>query len=37
VVDVYIRNLRRKLEKYSNTSLIKTIRGKGYILGKYEK
>jgi len=37
VVDVYIRNLRRKLEKYSQKSLIKTIRGKGYILGKYEK
>ena len=47
VVDVYIRNLRRKLEKYSKKSLIKTIRGKGYILsahrslgadgGKYEK
>jgi DNA-binding response OmpR family regulator len=37
VVDVYIRNLRRKLEKYSKANLIKTIRGKGYILGKYEK
>ena len=37
VVDVYIRNLRRKLEKYSKERLIKTIRGKGYILGKYEK
>lgn len=37
VVDVYIRNLRRKLEKYSQKSLIKTVRGKGYILGKYEK
>lgn len=36
VIDVYIRNLRRKLEKYSKTSLIKTIRGKGYILGKNE-
>lgn len=32
VVDVYIRNLRRKLETYSKVSLIKTIRGKGYIL-----
>lgn len=37
VVDVYIRNLRRKLEKHLKISLIKTIRGKGYILGKYEK
>jgi len=37
VIDVYIRNLRRKLEKYSKVNLIKTIRGKGYILGKYEK
>src|SRR3989344_2493641 len=37
VVDVYIRNLRRKLEKHSKMSLIKTIRGKGYLLGKYEK
>jgi two-component system, OmpR family, response regulator len=37
VIDVYIRNLRRKLEKHSKASLIKTIRGKGYILGKYEK
>ncbi|PIR98738.1 DNA-binding response regulator [Candidatus Collierbacteria bacterium CG10_big_fil_rev_8_21_14_0_10_44_9] len=37
VVDVYIRNLRRKMEKYSKMNLIKTIRGKGYILGKYEK
>lgn len=37
VVDVYIRNLRRKLEKHSKSSFIKTIRGKGYILGKHEK
>ena len=37
VIDVYIRNLRRKLEKHSNTQLIKTIRGKGYILGKHDK
>lgn len=37
VIDVYIRNLRRKLEKHSKVGLIKTIRGKGYILGKYEK
>lgn len=37
VIDVYIRNLRRKLEKNSKISHIKTIRGKGYILGKYEK
>jgi len=33
VVDVYIRNLRRKLEQQTKVSLIKTIRGKGYILG----
>lgn len=32
VIDVYIRNLRRKLEKYSKHNFIKTIRGKGYIL-----
>ncbi|NCN58374.1 DNA-binding response regulator [Candidatus Roizmanbacteria bacterium CG22_combo_CG10-13_8_21_14_all_38_20] len=37
VVDVYIRNLRRKLEKYTKSKLIKTIRGKGYILGNNEK
>lgn len=37
VIDVYIRNLRRKLEKYSKIKLIKTIRGKGYVLGKHEK
>lgn len=37
VIDVYIRNLRRKLEKNSKISHIKTVRGKGYILGKYEK
>ncbi|PJE63885.1 DNA-binding response regulator [Candidatus Roizmanbacteria bacterium CG10_big_fil_rev_8_21_14_0_10_45_7] len=37
VIDVYIRNLRRKLEKHSKNNLIKTIRGKGYILGRYEK
>lgn len=36
VVDVYIRNLRRKLEQYSTTPLIQTIRGKGYVLGKDE-
>lgn len=32
VIDVYIRNLRRKLEKHSQDKLIRTIRGKGYIL-----
>jgi len=37
VVDVYIRNLRRKLEKYTKSKLIKTIRGKGYILSNNEK
>jgi DNA-binding response OmpR family regulator len=33
VIDVYIRNLRRKIEGHTNSNLIKTIRGKGYILG----
>lgn len=37
VIDVYIRNLRRKLEKHTRSKLIKTIRGKGYVLGNYEK
>jgi len=37
VVDVYIRNLRRKLERYSKFKLIKTIRGKGYILNNDKK
>ncbi|MBU0978537.1 MAG: response regulator transcription factor [Patescibacteria group bacterium] len=37
VIDVYIRNLRRKLEKYSQQNLIKTVRGKGYILGHDEQ
>lgn len=32
VIDVYIRNLRRQLEKLNLPGLIKTIRGKGYIL-----
>lgn len=37
VIDVYIRNLRRKMSQFTKTSLIRTIRGKGYILGKNEK
>lgn len=37
VIDVYIRNLRRKMEKHTKSKLIKTIRGKGYILGENEK
>lgn len=37
VIDVYIRNLRRKLEKHTKSKLIKTIRGKGYVLGNHEK
>lgn len=37
VIDVYIRNLRRKVEKHSSIQLIKTIRGKGYIMAKHEK
>lgn len=36
VIDVYIRNLRRKLEKHTKYQLIKTVRGRGYILGKHE-
>ncbi|RJQ26512.1 DNA-binding response regulator [Candidatus Parcubacteria bacterium] len=36
VIDVYIRNLRRKIEKHTKCNIIKTIRGKGYIL-KNEK
>lgn len=32
VIDVYVRNLRRKIEKYSVQNYIKTIRGKGYLL-----
>lgn len=37
VIDVYIRNLRRKIGQFTKTNLIRTIRGKGYILGKNEK
>lgn len=33
VIDVYIRNLRRKIEQHLPQPLIRTIRGKGYILG----
>ena len=33
VIDVYIRNLRRKIETHTSQKLIKTIRGKGYVLG----
>lgn len=36
VIDVYIRNLRRKLEKHTKSQLIKTIRGKGYVIGQNE-
>ncbi len=32
VIDVYIRNLRRKLEKLTTRKLITTIRGRGYRL-----
>lgn len=32
VIDVYIRNLRRKLGKFSTQVFIRTIRGKGYVL-----
>lgn len=34
VIDVYIRNLRRKIVEYTSQNLIKTIRGKGYILNE---
>jgi len=37
VIDVYIKNLRKKIGEYSKVNYIKTIRGKGYILGIYEK
>jgi two-component system, OmpR family, response regulator len=33
VIDVYIHNLRKKLNYHSKDALIRTIRGKGYILG----
>jgi len=33
VIDVYIKNIRREIKKYSDQTLIQTIRGKGYILG----
>lgn len=32
VIDVYIKNLRQKISKYTSSQLITTIRGKGYIL-----
>lgn len=36
VIDVYIKNLRKKIGKHIETIMITTIRGKGYILGKNE-
>lgn len=36
VVDVYIGYLRRKVDKNTNTPLIRTVRGMGYCLGPYE-
>lgn len=36
VIDVYIRNLRRSIEEQTDQTLIKTIRGKGYILSSDE-
>lgn len=33
VVDVYIKNLRNKIEKPGKNKFIRTIRGKGYVLG----
>ena len=34
VIDVYIKNLRHEIGKHTKKELIRTIRGKGYILGK---
>lgn len=34
VIDVYIRNLRKKIKKHISEEMITTIRGKGYVLGK---
>lgn len=34
VVDVYIGYLRRKIKRPGKTSLIRTVRGRGYILGE---
>jgi len=36
VIDVYINSLRKKLENKEVSSMIKTIRGVGYILKEYE-
>ncbi len=33
VVDVYIGYLRRKIERPGKPALIRTVRGRGYILG----
>jgi DNA-binding response OmpR family regulator len=32
VIDVYIKNLRNKLKAHTDINLIRTIRGKGYVL-----
>jgi len=32
VIDVYIKNLRKKIKNHTSKNLIKTIRGKGYVL-----
>jgi len=32
VIDVYIKNLRKKIKNHTSKDLIKTIRGKGYVL-----
>lgn len=37
IVDVYVRYLRTKLDKYSDQPLIETIRGVGYRLGEEAK
>lgn len=34
VIDVHIRNLRRKVDDPFNTSLIQTVRGVGYVMGE---
>ena len=33
VVDVYIGYLRKKIERPGKSSMIRTVRGRGYILG----
>lgn len=37
IVDVYVRYLRTKLDKYADKPLIETVRGVGYRLGEDAK